>query len=533
QNARSPMKKRFGMCVVGLCLMALNGFGQATVEQLPSPAVEGMSPPDLTSMGLDELKARAATMLQQGDTNSAIGALMVCNEKSLQQNADAFNTLLNTLLAAGNLSEAERIYQNAIARNDGLPRDYYNRLRQYYVIQSNAPAMLEWTASLQTKALPPDLRVQAFAWLFEASRTVGPVSLVTDLVPVCITNFDVATSRGLLTGVIAAYDNAGDQASANKVLDAIEHTARCQAELRRLATCQRVNLLFSAARWKDAEACFQKAAKALPDRELAGCFQFARACAIRANQFDLLDRLCAWILKEQKKKPGTWQAATYAWLESAKIRKSSADIPVRLKALMQMGCPNNILVSYYYEYWGVVVKEGKPADLLALLQFGERLSAVVADEQDKAMIRTCSFDGYFLLENYERALMLLEEPLPNMKPSAQQIAVNKIKAHLALQKGNKPEAVNLFRAFMETVKTWPEPEMDPVTGMIYTKEMCLGLNAKRIGDILSSMNDVQGAQAAYQEADGYYAIAQKEIKANSPESEYVKVHLAELAKLRQ
>lgn len=527
------MKKLFDMCVIGLCLMALNGFGQATAEPLPPPEVQGMPPPDFWSMGLDELKARAATMLQQGDTNSAINVLMVCNEKSLQQSVGDFNTLLNTLLTVGNLMEAERVYQDTIARHDGLPRDYYNRLRQYYVSQSNAPAMLEWTTSLQTKALPPDLRVQAFAWLLEASRTVGPVSRVMDLVPVCITNLDVATSRGLLTGVITAYDSAGDQASANKVLDAIESTARLQAELRLLATCQRVNLLFSAAQWAKAEKRFQKEAKALPDGELTACFQYARACAIRTDQFDLLDRLCVWILKEQKKKPGTWQAAASAWLESAKVRKSVADIPVRLEALMQMGCPPKNLVLYYYKYWSVVVKEGKPADLVALLKFSERLSAVVDDKQDKEMIRAYALDGYFLLEDYDRALILLEKPLSYMEGADHAIAINKIKAHLALQKGNKPEAVERFRAFMETVKTWPEPEVDPLTGLIYTKEMCLGLNARRIGDILSSMNNAQGAQAAYQEADGYYAIAQKEVKANSPESEYIKIRLTELAKLLQ
>ena len=526
------MKKRFGMCVIGLWLMAANGFGQAPAEPLP-PGMEGMLPPDLMNMGLDELKARAATMLQQGDTNSAINVLMFCNEKILQQNANEFNTLLNTLLTAGKLMEAECVYQNTLAQHDGLPRDYYNRLHQYYVSQNNAPALLEWTASLQTKALPPDLRVQAFAWLFEASRTVGPVSRVMELVPVCITNFDVSTSRSLLTGVITAYDSAGDQVSANKVLDAIEHTARLQAELRWLVTGQRVNLIFSSAQWAKAEKRFQKEAKELPDGEMAGCFQYARACAIRANQYDLLDRLCAWILKEQKKKPDTWQAAASAWLENAKVRKSAADIPVRLEALMQMGCPNNILASYYYEYWDVVAKEGKSADLRTMLQFDERLSVTLADKRDKEMLQVYAFDNCIILEDYERALQMLEKPFPNMNPLSQQIAVNNVKARLALQKGNKPEAVERFRAFMETVKTWSEPEVDPVTGLIYTKEMCLGLNAKRIGDILSSMNDAKGAQAAYLEADGYYTVAQKEARANSPESEYIKACLTELAKLQQ
>ena len=88
-----------------------------------------------------------------------------------------------------------------------------------------------------------------------------------------------------------------------------------------------------------------------------------------------------------------------------------------------------------------------------------------------------------------------------------------------------------FRAFMETVKAWPEPEVDPLTGMVYTKEICLGLNAKRIGDILASMDDAPGSQAAYKEAIGYYLVAQKEAQANSAESKYIKTRLDELDKL--
>jgi len=526
------MQKRVGICMVGLWLAAASGFGQAAAAPSGAPAAEEAAPPpDFMSMGLDELKTQAAAMLQQGDTNAAIGILMICNEKSTRQSADEFNALLNTLLTAGNPMEAERIYQEALAQRNSLDLNYYNCLYQYYVRQGDAQAMLGWIAGLQTRPLPPDLRVQAFTWLLEASRAVGPVSRVTDLVPVCITNFDAAAARTLLAGVVGAYDCAADQESAQKVLDAIELAAPRQAELRLLVTCQRGNLLFSAARWKEAEAYFRKEAKALPDAELAACFRHARACAIRAKQFELLDRLCAWILKEQKEKPGTWQAAAGAWMESAQLRKSAADILARLEALKQMGCPANMLASYYFEYWDVVVKEGKPSDLAALLKFGDQLALVVTDKRDKEIIRACALDGYFLMEDYERALVLLEKPLPDMKGADHANAINKIKAHLALQKGDKKEAIERFRAFMESVKTRSEPQTDLITGLINTREMCLGLNAKRIGDILSSMNDAQGAQAAYREAQGYYTAAQKEAKPDSPESEHIKVRLAELAKL--
>ncbi len=66
-------------------------------------------------------------MLQQGDTNAAINMLMVCHEMSIQQNANGFNTLLNTLLTIGKLPEAEYVYRNTIAQHDRLLQDYFNR----------------------------------------------------------------------------------------------------------------------------------------------------------------------------------------------------------------------------------------------------------------------------------------------------------------------------------------------------------------------------------------------------------------------
>jgi len=523
------MKKYVGLCLVGVGLIAANGFSQAPAELPPPPpgsAGADMSPPpDPLNMNLNELMTRSDALLQKGDTNAAVSTLMMIHDLSLQQNASRFYSLLNKLFATGNLQEAERIYQDTLSQNDRLMRDYYNILHQHYASQNNAQAMLEWTTSLQTRSLPPDLRAQAFGWLFEASRELGPVSRVTDLVPVCITNFDVPTSRGLLVGVVNAYVSSGDYSSATSVLDTIERAARRQAELRAMVTGQRVNMLFSAARWPEAQARFQKEAKGLPDGELNDCFRHARECLGRANQTDLLEQLCTWILKEQKNKPNTWLAAAGAWLKIARDRKAVADIPVRLETLMKMGCPEKALVTFYYENWDMVIKTGKPADLVALLNFGERLFASLDDGQEKDMFRGCALDGYCILGDYERALQVIEKPLPRMDPAEQAIAVNKIKAHLALQKGNKQEAVERFRAFMDSVKKWTQPEFDPITGMMFTKEMCLGLNASRIGDILLSMNDAAGAQAAYQEADRYYAIAQKEVRPNSPESEYIKARM--------
>lgn len=516
------MKKQWlGLVVLGLIMVG--GWSRVSGECL--------SPECLSTNSQAELRAKANTLLQQGDTNAAVDVLVFCYQRSLQQNADQFTALMNILLARGDLWGVQHIFHQNLAQHDKLTRNHYNFLHQYYAGQADKQVLLDWTLSLQSQDLPPVLRVQVFSWLLDASRSLGPVSRVTDLVPVCVRDFNVPTSRSLLMGAIDAYTAAGNYKAVIQVLDAVDRATRRQPEWRRWVVCQRVNLSFTAGQWAEAESLFEKEAKALPDGDLTKCFQHAMVCAGKANQVDLPDRLCAWILKKQKNKPMTWQAAAGVWLANAQAQKKVGEITPRLEKLMRQKCPADTLLSFYFKYWKYVAKDGKPADMIALLKFNERLSATVVDQKAKDRLRLNAVEGCFMLEDYTKALQLLEEPLSMMSPVAQDQSVNKIKAHLALQKGDKQEAIKRFRAFMDAVKTWTKPNLDPLTGQVYTKEMYLGLNAKRIGDILKSMNDAKGAKTAYKEASRYYVMAGKKFHKNTPEGQYIKSHQDELVKL--
>ena len=79
-------------------------------------------------------------------------------------------------------------------------------------------------------------------------------------------------------------------------------------------------------------------------------------------------------------------------------------------------------------------------------------------------------------------------------------AVSGQKVHLRQKQPR--EAVKHFRAFMATVvNAKDEDTSDPATGLVHSKEMILGRNAKRIGDILAAIPDA--------EARDYYAKALK------------------------
>ena len=531
------MRGRMRLGWVGLCLIAASSFAQTPA--VPPPPAPGMDPEKMAArdpmrLSQDELMLSARDALQKGDTNAALNLLMICQEKGLRQHAEQVGVLLNTLLASGNLTEAERVYQDNLAQTDRLGRDYIYFLYQYYARQANKQAMLDWVVSLQSRSLPPDLKTQSFGWLLDANRELGPVSRVVALIPACVKDFDPATCQAMLLGVINAYDSAGNVAAVASVLDAIDKAAGKQDDLRRLVTVQRLNLLFASGQWKDAEAQFKKNAPDLPDAEELACFQYAQARIVKANQLELLDRQCAWILKEQKAKPGVWRAAANAWLDNALARKAVAEIPVRLEALKKMGCDPDTLFGMFLDFGGLVLRDGNKDDARALIKFSAGMDKTLTDPSDKDCYRQLLADAYFTLEDYEQALAIFEPPSTLMDAKQQAVLINKLKAHQALKKGTKEdeeEAIKRFREFMESVKGWTAPERFPYSDMIFTKEMCLGVNAKRIGDIYVSMNDSSKAKAAYQEADGYFLVAQKELKDKPQESEYIKTKRDELAKL--
>lgn len=537
QGEGEHMSGKVKICCVGLCLMAASSFAQAPeAPRPPAPGGDAEKPAvlDPMSMPQDQLLSNAQAALQKGDTNAALSLLSSWQEKSLRQHAEQVGLLLSALLANGNLAEAERVYQANMAQSERLLRDYIYFLYQYYLRQGDKQARLDWIASLQARALPPDLKPMVFAWLLEASREVGPVSRVADLVPACLKDFDPATSRGMVLGVINAYDSAGNSAAVAAVLDAVEKAAGKQQDWRRMLTVQRLNLLFASGKWSDAEARFKKVGADLPDAELLGCFQYAQARAVKANQLELWDRLCSWVLKEQKAKPAVWRAAANAWLDNAMALKKVGEIPVRLEALRKMGCDPDALFGMFFDFGGLVVRDGKPDDVRALIKFSDGIDKTVSDPSDKDCYRQLIADAYFTLEDYDQALIIFEPPSTLMDAKQQAVLINKLKAHQALKKGTKEgkqDAIKRFREFMESVKGWTSPERFPYSDMIFTKEMCLGVNAKRIGDIYASLNDAAQAKAAYQEADGYYVVAEKELQAKPQESEYIKGKRDELAKL--
>ena len=266
------------------------------------------------------------------------------------------------------------------------------------------------------------------------------------------------------------------------------------------------------------------------DGELAGWFSRVIGRCVGQQQLDLADKLCDYMLKGRKDKAGAWHQSAMQWIEVAKARKDMAAVPVRLEALRGLALPPDILLSIYRNEFYTVMGDGKKADVTAMVAFGDKLEPLLPKDDDKGQVNTMALDGSFITEDYARSLKILEAGIAGRDKNWHDMALVKARAHLALKEGKPKEAVECFRKFMASVATWEKPEQDPITGILYSKEMCLGRNAKRIGDIWIGAGDAKAAADAYAEAKQYYDKALADVKADSKEAEVIRTETAEIGK---
>lgn len=524
------MKRSWALLGISLCLPVAMLCSQPVRASSSLPDQEEILPQDPMSMVPYELWERLHALQQAGATQAERQLLLSWHEAFLDQQISYFNMLLNNLLATDELVSAEDLCQRLQGQADRLLREYYFMLQRYYNDQEDKQALLDWCVGLQERNLPADMRLDAFRWLLDARRQVGPAALVAELARECVATFDAPTGIGLMSAVLDAYRDAGDIEAANQVLDAIDSASQ-ESEWRQWVICQRLYLLQAAANWSAAAAHFQNNAPALPDASLAACLRRVSAEARRLEQFDYLDGICQWVFDKQKQKPAAWQAAANAWLASAGAREAASEIVLRLKRLEELDCAPTVLARLFSQYDCLVMQTSQTNLIEAMASFGDRLAPRLPDAEERGYLLFSVAEHYFLLEDYERSLQIMDQPLPHLSSEQRDVFVNKIKAHLALQKGDKKEAIEHFRAFMQSVEGWEQAQIHPFTGQLFTKEMCLGFNAKRIGDILASMAETAGARAAYQEAADYYAAALQKFEADAPESQQIQEQQAALAEL--
>jgi hypothetical protein len=140
------------------------------------------------------------------------------------------------------------------------------------------------------------------------------------------------------------------------------------------------------------------------------------------------------------------------------------------------------------------------------------------EEAILGMIASARLDVAFFAQDFKAALAIVEAGVPGFDEKWHEELRDKVSAHIAQQEGRHEDAVALYRKHMARVSAWEQPVINPENNQRMIKEVVLGFNEKRIGDIWSAVPGREGdAAAAYASAREWYGKALEILEKDSPE----------------
>jgi tetratricopeptide (TPR) repeat protein len=469
----------------------------------------------------------AQIILRSGDTNAALALIEGALDEPAygDQRPHMFRGFIALLSDIGRVDEARTRYLAALTDHPDRARRALGVIYSHYRRAGDHEGVLDWTAALQAAGLPADMEGVVFAWRVIATVEGRPMNETLALVPVILERLDengAARQLGDVTRLLLGKERFDDLDS---LVAAVEQQGGDRAALRRLVAVTRVDAAVKRGAWDGVVALFETAAGQVDEREAAGLLSRVCVSASDHKRFDVADALCERVLTKMTAKTQIRDRAARQWVRSCRKRGRFTEVPGRLSRLRDCGVPAGQIFRLASDDFFAVVKTEDKQALTAMMTVVEALEPDL-DEKDAGGARGLLLDAAFMLDDYDRAIKVLEKGVPERDADWHTMALNKVRAHRALKDGNIKEAVQRFRAFMVYIAEKAEPEMDPATGITHSPLMTLGFNAKRIGDLLAEAGDAGEAAAAYAEARSHYEQARKEAGAESPEIKWIDEQMA-------
>lgn len=155
--------------------------------------------------------------------------------------------------------------------------------------------------------------------------------------------------------------------------------------------------------------------------------------------------------------------------------------------------------------------------LKELLEFSKELVArKVLSDIAKNALQERRLDGFFLSGDFDGAIALLEkEGAPNRTPGWCKGTAAKLRAHKAMEAGDKKEAVKqllVFGEFMLSDEQKDFEDCDPTTGIVYSRDWVVARNFMRCSKMSREIGDAANADKYLAEAKKHFAPALEKAK---------------------
>jgi tetratricopeptide (TPR) repeat protein len=473
----------------------------------------------------------AQTLLGQGETNRAVGVLrgLFDNKRFAMYRPNLLSSMLQFQLGAGDVAGAQSLFLEVADRDPVLAASTVGMIEGTLLAQGQNEELVAWCVRLQAYAFEEGVLINLADQHFRALAAAGKGEEIPAALIVYLGKLKEGAALGLAQGQFGNAMGAGRPADAERIMAAIEkHVA--DSPLRKGALVgMKVDLLIAGNDGPAAAAYLRKNLDQIPDDSAVRNLRVIGDTFMKAGDLDAADGLAGFVLENVKGRAGVREAAAAVWVKTAEKRGGIPVLINRLVELKTLGFTPSFILDQTDGVYSLLLDKGKKEDFGPLYALCDSFYTAANDEGVKRRLIGVLLDLGFYLEKYEESLKLVETGMKGSDPDQTAMLVWKIKGHLALQKGQTQEAVKNFREFMACIAKGSGYDFDPIDNTRVTKDMILGLNAKRIGDILAKAGDQAEASKAYAEAREDYAKALKEFPdAKTKEHQKIQVQMAEI-----
>lgn len=423
-------------------------------------------------------------------------------EEYVEYRPQLLQALVRTLLEKGDVEAAkERVRAAYKSGDENMATCVAGSIYFHYLNAGEGEAAVAWTDEvLSIETLPLRVRRSFIEWSFNAAIEADDGARIASSAEQLFAMAPANDATEILRRSIETLFSRNKLDVIKNILERASKSVTSDASTRNLLTVMRIRLLAAQGEWNELVASFDDVA-ALPDKELAYALRNSLPAALKAFNYATVDSICEKVLSIQGLGRISSGYAARQWLESAS-KADVTEVPERIEQLVNGGVMQpqdtaSILIRHAYD------DIDNPAFATPMKALAEKL-LVSMPEDSRMSLRTTILDYSFILEDYDTALALLNDGIAGYDENWHKMAISKIKAHKALKEGRPLDAIAEFRVFMSVIQNSEEETTDPTTGIIHSREMILGRNAARIGEIYSKIPDEANAFAAYAEARDYY-----------------------------
>jgi tetratricopeptide (TPR) repeat protein len=491
--------------------MHKRGAAHALACVLLAATVSCRSPREQARAAFDEAHGR----LMQGDADGALRLLdrVYRDPKCESYRPPLLQAIVFVNLATGRVDAAEGRLRAAAAESPALAAAAVGQIEEHLLRQRRFDDLAAWCSSLQSNAFPEPVLVRIADYHARALTAGGRTAELLSALPAYFPRFSEPNVFSLVNARFSTAVNAGAHDEAAQWIETLAQNTRASPARQGTLAGLKTELLLARGETQAADAFFRAGARAIPDGHAARIF--ARVAGKETPES--VEALCVFALKELPDQTATRQTAAQTWIGLAEKQAAPALIVQRLKTISETGFPNSFLLDQIDRAYSLLLEKGVASDHEALLKLCQGLAASEPVEGVQARFTEIALDMCFYLDRFGLAVSLLEKPIPGRDEEWRLMLLPKARAHLALQEGRPREAVGYFREFVAKIAQSQAERLDPIRKTRITKEMILGLNAKRIGDILKQAGAAEEAAGAYAEARGYYEQALAAFPKDAPE----------------